>query len=104
MFREDTMYLFGQSYKTALDLVPQRFALTLKGKDLIGSPRNDVIFSPAIDPHEKLVMWLQAKGGGLVSDKRSEERRVGKECRSRWWPYHVEKTTGTVGWDEVVMI
>src|SRR5438445_1426276 len=20
--------------------------------------------------------------------KRSEERRVGKECRSRWWPYH----------------
>ena len=21
-------------------------------------------------------------------DKRSEERRVGKECRSRWSPYH----------------
>src|SRR5258705_9875434 len=20
--------------------------------------------------------------------ERSEERRVGKECRSRWWPYH----------------
>ena len=19
---------------------------------------------------------------------RSEERRVGEECRSRWWPYH----------------
>src|SRR3712207_9106176 len=25
---------------------------------------------------------------GLVSDARSEERRVGKECRSRWSPYH----------------
>ena len=26
---------------------------------------------------------------GLVADKtRSEERRVGKECRSRWSPYH----------------
>ena len=24
-------------------------------------------------------------GGGVV---RSEERRVGKECRSRWSPYH----------------
>ena len=25
----------------------------------------------------------------LVSTgERSEERRVGKECRSRWWPYH----------------
>ena len=22
------------------------------------------------------------------SEKRSEERRVGKECRSRWSPYH----------------
>src|SRR5262249_61648089 len=22
---------------------------------------------------------------------RSEERRVGKECRSRWWPYHSKK-------------
>ena len=23
-----------------------------------------------------------------LADKRSEERRVGKECRSRWSPYH----------------
>ena len=23
-----------------------------------------------------------------VTDARSEERRVGKECRSRWSPYH----------------
>ena len=22
------------------------------------------------------------------NDRRSEERRVGKECRSRWSPYH----------------
>ena len=27
-------------------------------------------------------------GSGLVSVMRSEERRVGKECRSRWSPYH----------------
>ena len=25
---------------------------------------------------------------GVVAAKRSEERRVGKECRSRWSPYH----------------
>src|SRR5204862_659421 len=24
----------------------------------------------------------------LAELRRSEERRVGKECRSRWWPYH----------------
>src|SRR5256886_14302026 len=33
------------------------------------------------------VNWIQfhAETGGY---KRSEERRVGKECRSRWSPYH----------------
>src|SRR5689334_24643156 len=25
---------------------------------------------------------------GSLLEWRSEERRVGKECRSRWWPYH----------------
>ena len=25
---------------------------------------------------------------GYLSGARSEERRVGKECRSRWSPYH----------------
>ena len=24
----------------------------------------------------------------IIEKKRSEERRVGKECRSRWSPYH----------------
>src|SRR3712207_7607805 len=32
---------------------------------------------------------LREGGGfGLLAVKRSEERRVGKECRSRWSPYH----------------
>ena len=30
--------------------------------------------------------WLPAKDCAV--DARSEERRVGKECRSRWSPYH----------------
>ena len=32
----------------------------------------------------------RADGGTLILDElgRSEERRVGKECRSRWSPYH----------------
>ena len=28
---------------------------------------------------------------GMSVEIRSEERRVGKECRSRWWPYHEKK-------------
>ena len=29
-----------------------------------------------------------AENGGVLFPTRSEERRVGKECRSRWSPYH----------------
>src|SRR2546429_4639337 len=43
----------------------------------------------------KVTMWhagFRPKGadkdGRPVYDERSEERRVGKECRSRWSPYH----------------
>ena len=31
---------------------------------------------------------LLHKGAGKNIAERSEERRVGKECRSRWSPYH----------------
>src|SRR5687768_18402278 len=27
----------------------------------------------------------------MNTEGRSEERRVGKECRYRWWPYHYKK-------------
>ena len=30
----------------------------------------------------------EKKGKYYLQVKRSEERRVGKECRSRWSPYH----------------
>ena len=29
-----------------------------------------------------------SEGTGKITINRSEERRVGKECRSRWSPYH----------------
>ena len=34
------------------------------------------------------VMYSSSFGVTLVALTRSEERRVGKECRSRWSPYH----------------
>ena len=33
-------------------------------------------------------MFARAIKGGYAIPARSEERRVGKECRSRWSPYH----------------
>jgi len=35
-----------------------------------------------------LVNGGDLKIAGVRAGKRSEERRVGKECRSRWSPYH----------------
>ena len=35
---------------------------------------------------EAMLKHKEAKG--FLIDGRSEERRVGKECRSRWSPYH----------------
>src|SRR5690606_39998286 len=32
--------------------------------------------------------------GRLLLGVRSEERRVGKECRSRWSPYHYKRKKG----------
>src|SRR6266545_3341083 len=35
---------------------------------------------------EAMLAWRA--GPGILSRMRSEERREGKECRSRWSPYH----------------
>ena len=35
-----------------------------------------------------LVDFFDTKGFSVYQVLRSEERRVGKECRSRWSPYH----------------
>src|SRR2546430_17542153 len=45
-----------------------------------------------VDDHGNSVKRPDA-GGYLVIRKRSEERRVGKEWRSRWSPYHYKKKT-----------
>ena len=37
---------------------------------------------------EMLRKMQDEEDGKRVTGKRSEERRVGKECRSRWSPYH----------------
>ena len=34
------------------------------------------------------ILEFRVKEGQSVNAGRSEERRVGKECRSRWSPYH----------------
>src|SRR2546426_11209152 len=40
------------------------------------------------DPRVCVVAEAVGGGGEVCGVTRSEERRVGKECRSRWSPYH----------------
>src|SRR3712207_6335822 len=44
-------------------------------------PSNELSIRKSVDPHDEVEL-------GEEVDARSEERRVGKECRSRWSPYH----------------
>ena len=39
-------------------------------------------------PYASVRLKDTTEGTTTGSDGRSEERRVGKECRSRWSPYH----------------
>ena len=48
-------------------------------------PRNDGHINPLEEMTEE---EKEAEAEKLAVMLRSEERRVGKECRSRWSPYH----------------
>ena len=56
--------------------------------------KNTVATAPAGDKKAALETALAqiekqfGKGAVMKLGARSEERRVGKECRSRWSPYH----------------
>ena len=40
------------------------------------------------NPTKNILIKLKTEKTGETLSPRSEERRVGKECRSRWSPYH----------------
>src|SRR5690349_24550450 len=51
----------------------------------------------ALDPLSSDEIDAVARMSGADLVLRSEERRVGKECRSRWSPYHEKKKKREVG-------
>src|SRR3712207_8866225 len=58
----------------------------LEGSAAGNQPRSSIW--PAVE--ERVLDLVQAHRSTIVfaNSRRSEERRVGKECRSRWSPYH----------------
>src|SRR5438105_5226279 len=53
--------------------------------EVYGPFTNEELVGEALAPFRSQVVI--ATKFGLAPNPRSEERRVGKECRSRWWPY-----------------
>ena len=72
MARADSPYLSSFSIKMVAPVLMK-----------YGSDAQKKRFLPKIAAAEEL--WCQ---GYSEPGSRSEERRVGKECRSRWSPYH----------------
>src|SRR5690349_24356901 len=46
----------------------------------------------ALERVDRVVRGMHPGDVELLRGQRSEERRVGKECRSRWWACHEKKT------------
>src|SRR3712207_9146200 len=68
---------------------PERFAARLTGQEVTALGRRAKYLLADLSSGEVLIMHLGMSGRFLVNENgRSEERRVGKECRSRWSPYH----------------
>src|SRR3712207_3131224 len=68
--------------KTRIDKVAKSIVENLKSPDIVGLI--EIQDNDGADSKNK----KEAKSTEVKADKRSEERRVGKECRSRWPPYH----------------
>src|SRR3712207_2934213 len=81
----------GTGYVVAGDFTPP--AQSLRRLD----PARSLLFGEASGANDRVVeiaLLQPLVGAGLGEEvrlhrlRRSEERRVGKECRSRWSPYH----------------
>ena len=59
--------------------------------DALAAAQHQIIAIPVTDEN-RISFWPQHFGlipqWVTLEPRRSEERRVGKECRSRWSPYH----------------
>src|SRR2546425_12679391 len=69
---------------------PQSHAAAHRGGDArVGELQPGIVDLAIVDLHRALVLpHERCLGVDLLLRYRSEERRVGKECRSRWSPYH----------------
>ena len=72
-------------------VVSKLVALKKRGKEYVGLSPFKTEKTPSFtvnDEKEFYHCFATSEHGNIFDFVRSEERRVGKECRSRWSPYH----------------
>ena len=89
--------IFANSYSkllTSLAKNPNRFVGIFRSSKPLHKLSQNISQSREIrfgDAFEEVIELYLSNNGFSIKNKdliRSEERRVGKECRSRWSPYH----------------
>src|SRR5947199_6918917 len=82
----------GARRGTFRDVLPDGSSTVLGSSQLDGATASLTLTSLAVGTH---TIHASYSGDANYYESRSEERRVGKECRSRWAMYHSEKNVST---------
>ena len=83
-FRDQRVYSYTGKYWVSID----DFDLKIFLREALGRMTNNMVEASQREVVEGLFKQFPYTVMGLAVEQRSEERRVGKECRSRWSPYH----------------
>ena len=76
---------FSGAFGKNVDIIQRELDVSIIRRNVIA---NNIANSDTPNFKRTVVNFESELKRALDSEKRSEERRVGKECRSRWSPYH----------------
>ena len=85
------VFFFFFKQKTAYEIRPRDWSSDVCSSDLLSSYNCHALVNPSKDIKDSMLdLKREATFTQFIKStiNRSEERRVGKECRSRWSPHH----------------